>query len=158
MQSLWKTNRHFYPVAFKAIVIFMTMALFLPEAKATGALNPSDEEIADAIYLAEGGARAKAPFGILSVKCEGYDDCRKICLNTIRNNRKRYAEYGYKQYKTFLEFLWHRYAPPEIHPLNRFWLKNVVYFLERNKKNGNEKKKIGRHCQVNKGGSNVCRF
>ena len=93
----------------------------------------SNERIVNAIYLAEGGKKAISPFGILSVKCEGYDACRLICLNTIRNNRKRYADYGYKQYDTFLEFLWHRYAPPEAHPLNKNWLRNVRYFLEKNK-------------------------
>jgi len=101
---------------------------------ALSAFAYTDEQIADAIYLAEGGAKAKVPFGILSVKCEGYDDCRQVCLNTIRNNRKRYADYGYKQYDTYLEFLWHRYAPPTAHPLNQNWLKNVKWFLENPKK------------------------
>lgn len=94
----------------------------------------TDAEIADAIYKAEGGAKAKKAFGILSVKCEGYNECRQVCLNTIRNNRKRYKEYGYKKYKTYLEFLASRYAPvgAENDPrgLNRNWLKNVKYFLK----------------------------
>ena len=97
--------------------------------------NWTDNEIADAIYLAEGGEKASSPFGILSVKCEGYDACRQICLNTIRNNRRRYAEWGYKEHATYLEFLWHRYAPPKAHPLNRHWLKNVLFFLEKGRQN-----------------------
>jgi hypothetical protein len=100
---------------------------------ALSAFAYTDEQIADAIYLAEGGAKAKVPFGILSVKCDGYDDCRQVCLNTIRNNRKRYADYGYKQYDTYLEFLASRYAPigasNDPTNLNKNWLKNVKYFL-----------------------------
>ena len=41
--------------------------------------NWSDEEIVNAIYKAEGGSKAVKPFGILSVHCAGYDDCRQVC-------------------------------------------------------------------------------
>lgn len=123
------------------ILISIAFLFFLPSALA----NYTDEEIADAIYLAEGGVKAKVPFGILSVKCDGYNDCRKVCLNTIRNNRKRYKKYGYKKYKTFLEFLASRYAPVgasnDPHNLNRYWLKNVKYFLQ-HKKTQKKKGKI----------------
>lgn len=95
----------------------------------------TDNEIADAIYKAEGGEQTNFPYGIKSVKCKGKKECRKICLNTIRNNRKRYTEYGYKQYKTFLEFLASRYAPIGVKNdpkgLNKHWLKNVRYFLNK---------------------------
>jgi len=96
----------------------------------------TDNQIADAIFKAEGGSKAKSPFGILSVKCEGYNGCRRICLNTIRNNRKRFADYGYKEYPDFLSFLQSRYAPTknatnDPKGLNRNWLKNVRYFLKK---------------------------
>lgn len=94
--------------------------------------NYTNQEIANAIYKAEGGKKAKKPFGILSVECNRYKECRQICLNTIKNNRKRYQDYGYKQYDTFLEFLASRYAPIKSHPLNEYWLKNVLYFLNKN--------------------------
>ena len=93
----------------------------------------TNEQIADAIYLAEGGKKAKVPFGILSVKCNGYDECRQICLNTIANNRIRYADYGHKQFDTYLEFLASRYCPigaDNDNGTNKYWLKNVLYFLE----------------------------
>lgn len=115
-------------ILFVLLAIIIVIFLFMRLARAE---EYTDEEIADAIYFEEGGVKAIKPFGILSVKCEGYEDCRQVCLNTIKNNRKRYADYGYKQYNTFLEFLWHRYAPPEAHPLNKNWLKNVRYFLKR---------------------------
>jgi len=93
----------------------------------------TNEQIADAIYKAEGGSKAKKPYGILSIPCDGEESCRVICINTIRNNRKRYKDYGHKKYDTYLKFLASRYAPigAENDPtnLNENWLKNVKYFL-----------------------------
>jgi len=93
----------------------------------------NDNDIVNAIYLAEGGEKAVKPFGILSVKCKDYQECKEICLNTVKNNRKRYIEYGYKKYNTFLEFLASKYAPIGANNdptnLNKNWLKNVRYFL-----------------------------
>ena len=93
----------------------------------------TNEKIADAIYLAEGGRKAISPFGILSVKCEGYDACRRICLNTIHNQRIRHSNHNCRL--TFLECLANRYAPTknatnDPNKLNRFWLSNIRYFLE----------------------------
>lgn len=92
----------------------------------------SNDAIANAIYKAEGSEKAKKPYGILSVPCEGEKDCRKICLNTIRNQRIRHAKHdcGF----TYLECLSRRYAPISAKNdplmLNQFWLGNVTYFLE----------------------------
>ena len=99
----------------------------------------SDLEIAEAIWQAEGGVKATYPYGIRSVLCEGLAECRKICLNTVRNNRKRYIVYGYKQYPDFLSFLASRYAPTkncenDLRGLNNNWLKNVRYFLTKGAK------------------------
>ena len=89
----------------------------------------SVNSLADAIYLAEGAENARKPFGILSVPCHGYGECRQICINTIRNNIRRYADYGYADYPTYLDFLANRYAPigagNDPTNLNINWLKNV---------------------------------
>jgi len=93
---------------------------------------PSSEvsRIVDAIYLAEGGAKAK--YGIKSVPCTTLSTCRKICENTVRNNYRRWQASGMK--KPFLVFLRDRYAPLEAHPLNANWLRNVEFFLNRGAK------------------------
>lgn len=97
--------------------------------------NYTDEEIVNAIYIAEGGSKAKYLYGIRSVKYKNEADAKRICLNTVRNNRKRYLKYGYKEYKTFLEFLASRYAPIGVKNdpknLNRNWLRNVKKNLEK---------------------------
>ena len=94
--------------------------------------NFTNEQIANAIFLAEGGYKADFLYGIVSVKYKDEADARRICVNTIRNNRKRYADYGYKQYSTYLEFLQSRYCPigcSNDKGDNKYWLKNVIWFL-----------------------------
>lgn len=86
------------------------------------------DQIADAIYVAEGGARAKKPYGILSVPCDSQSSCRAVCLNTIRNNLKRWERAG--RPGEYIDFLASRYAPPTAHPLNRNWKPNVVKILK----------------------------
>lgn len=95
---------------------------------------------ANAIYLAEGGSNAQYPYGIRSVKCQGQEECRKVCVRTIKNNAKRYKNYGYRKYPSFIQFLGSRFCPTEGRNLSKSekclngnWQKNVLYFLERNK-------------------------
>ena len=113
-----------------ALLLALLLVLFFVGSNSQ---NYTDEQIINAIYKAEGSEKAKKPFGILSVPCEGYDSCRQICLNTVKNNRKRYADYGHKDYDTYLEFLASRYCPigadNDPKGLNKNWLKNVRYFL-----------------------------
>lgn len=94
--------------------------------------NYTDDQIANAIYKAEGGKKAQYLYGIRSVKYRNEVEARKICLNTIRNNRKRFTNYGYKKHATYLEFLASRYCPIGCNNdwgCNKNWLKNVKWFL-----------------------------
>jgi hypothetical protein len=92
----------------------------------------TNEEIVDAIYLAEGGLKTNYPFGIKSVNCQGYDECRQVCVNTVERNKVRYAQYGYKQYKDFLNFLGSRYCPLSVEGCDT-WVPNVKFFLNKEK-------------------------
>lgn len=89
----------------------------------------TDTQLCNAIFLAEGGYKAQYLYGIRSVHYKDETEARKICLNTIRNNRKRFL--NQTKYKDYLEFLANRYCPVSAHPLNKNWLKNVKYFLEK---------------------------
>jgi hypothetical protein len=95
--------------------------------------NIPTNTIVDAIYVAEGGKKTKHPFGILSVKCSGYGECRKICINTVNNNKRRYGNYTGKM--DFIEFLGNRYCPVgagnDPQGLNKNWVKNVKALLVR---------------------------
>ena len=91
----------------------------------------TDNEIADAIYKAENSV--KYPYGVRSIDTKGDKDyARKICLNTIRNNRKRFIRQS--EYKDFIEFLGSRYCPVSAHPLNINWVRNVRFFLNQARK------------------------
>jgi len=81
------------------------------------------EKIVDAVYKIEGGAKARKPFGILSVPCKDFDDCRRVCKNTVQNNYKRWTKAG--RPGDYLAFLAARYAPVQCHPLNKNWLPNL---------------------------------
>lgn len=112
------------------LVTLATSLLAVPTLYAEQSINYN--LIVDAIYHAEGGARAKKLFGVLSVPCEGYAGCRKVALNTVKNNHKRWQKAGAKG--DYLEFLAKRYAPigakNDPKNLNRNWLKNVRHFLK----------------------------
>ena len=94
-------------------------------------IQPLVDDYVAAIYKAEGGAAAKKPFGVLSVPCSGYTDCKRVCENTVRNNYVRWIKAG--RPGEFTAFLGSRYAPVEAHPLNRNWVKNVnaLLYVER---------------------------
>ena len=93
------------------------------------------EKLADAIYISEGGNATVFPYGIKSVSCKGETACRRICINTINNNVKRFNNYGYKKHETYLEFLASRYCPigakDDPTGLNKNWIKNVRFYYEK---------------------------
>lgn len=105
--------------------LFLFWALFVGLFTAVGCVFAEDftcEEIADAIYIAEGKELARQPYGIETYECEGAE-CRRICINTIRNQVKRHNKHdcGF----TYAECLSRRYCPPN----HKVWLKNVKYWL-----------------------------
>jgi hypothetical protein len=88
-------------------------------------------QICDSIYRAEGGAKAKYLYGIRSVHYRDVSHAQQICLRTVRHARRDWLKAGRKG--DFLLFLSKRYCPigcDNDRGSNRFWLKNVRYFLE----------------------------
>lgn len=110
----------------------------LAASLARGEESWTDTQIVEAIFQAEGGAKAQFLYGIRSVRYDSPAEALKICFNTVRNNRKRYADYGHKQFSSYLEFLASRYCPTKgklskaERRLNRHWIRNVRYFLALN--------------------------
>jgi hypothetical protein len=111
--------RYFIP----AVVIMLSLIVI-----ASCRAEYTNEAIADAIYLAEGGKRAKVPYGILSVKVKDEAEARRVCINTIRNHKKRHANHNCGL--DFITCLGNRYCPPTAHALNKNWVKNVKHFLK----------------------------
>ena len=87
----------------------------------------TNEKIADAIYLAEGGKKARVLYGILSIKTT---NPKQVCLNTIKNHRLRHKKHSCKL--DFIVCLGNRYCPSSVDFIgNRNWIRNVNKFLER---------------------------
>jgi len=91
----------------------------------------TDTEIVNAIYKAENSVRY--PYGIKSINTNGDPVyARKICFNTVRNNRKRFA--NQTEYKDFILFLADRYCPKIVDPIgNKNWKVNVKFWLDKQK-------------------------
>jgi hypothetical protein len=83
-------------------------------------------KLADAIYLAEGGKKASVPYGILSIKVKDETDARRICLNSIRNNQKRFGDVSDAE---FIRRMADRWCPISANPIgNANWKRNVAFF------------------------------
>jgi hypothetical protein len=89
----------------------------------------TDEQVCDAIYIAEGGANTNHPYGILAHY--KHTAPRQACLNTVAHARRDWNGQG-----DFLSFLAARYAPigasNDPQGLNRHWLSNVTRILNAN--------------------------
>lgn len=102
-------------ILFTALLITTTAQAQLPAAE--------QQRIANAIYRIEGGAKASKPYGILSVKVTSEPDARRVCLNTINNNWRRWQTAGATNY--FGDFIGDRYCPAAADPTgNRNWKRN----------------------------------
>lgn len=127
LYSYQPSKKPFWPIILALCLLMLLLASLCQGAE----IEYSNEQIAEAIFRAENSK--KYPYGIKSVNTHGNKEyARKICLNTIRNNRKRFAKQA--KYKDFISFLGSRYCPttiPNEYALNRNWVKNVNYFLAR---------------------------
>ena len=86
-------------------------------------VKPNFQKLVEAIGKAENSI--KYPYGIKSINTHGNKTyARQICLNTVRNNYKRWIIAG--QPKPFIEFLGDRYCPKVSDPMGHaVWARNV---------------------------------
>jgi len=95
--------------------------------KAAWAESYSDDQIATAIYYAEGGAHTSHPYGILAHY--KHTTPRQACLNTIAHARRDWNGKG-----DFITFLGSRYCPVgaanDPRGLNKNWVRNVTKILK----------------------------
>ena len=115
-----------------ALLITCSMPLtasaeFIPDTK------EKVNQLVNAIYKAENST--KYPYGIKSIDTKGNKEyARKICVNTVKNNVKRWKDSVKKGDKrSYLRFLGDRFCPPKAHKKNVNWLPNVRWFLKQHK-------------------------
>ena len=108
--------------------IIFVMAVYFGLIGLCTAEAPTDAQIADAIFIAEGGHNTNYPYGILTKY--KHTTPRQACLNTIAHARRDWNGKG-----DFIEFLGARYCPVgaanDPTGLNKNWIKNVKYVLAR---------------------------
>ena len=109
---------------FKILVVTLILALM---CKACFAEVFTNSQIASAIYKAEGGTKTNYPYGILTKY--KHTTPRQACLNTIEHARRDFNG------GDFVSFLGSRYCPVgaanDPQGLNKNWIKNVKYFLNK---------------------------
>ena len=114
------------------VIILLLLSLLFLLLDSCSAETINIEKLADAIFLAEGGYKATYLYGIRSVKYENEEEARRICINSIKNNIKRWEKAGRPE--DFITFMSRRYAPigakNDPNNLNKNWVKNVRYFYE----------------------------
>ena len=113
----------------KALIL---MGLMMITASGNASAEIEFNQIADAIYYAEGGKKASTPYGVHYKGCswETKPYCRKICINTIRNKYATWLKINKKRPNSeFISYLGSKYAPLSDSPLNANWEANVKWFL-----------------------------
>lgn len=106
-----------------AIISLVFASLLLVGCQEAHAEGIDVGRLADAIYKAENSVRY--PYGIKSINTHGdMVYARRICINTIKNNIKRWQVAGCP--KEFIEFLGDRYCPKADDPKgHKVWARNV---------------------------------
>lgn len=108
--------------------IIMILLLFILSSSVFAEI-PTDK-IANAIYKAEGGSKTRHPYGILTKY--KHTTPRQACINTINHAKRDWDGKG-----DFISFLGSRYCPigakNDPKGLNKNWVKNVNYFLNKDK-------------------------
>ncbi len=126
--ALFHSPNPWYKDKLGCIIAITIMLILVLMALARADEVYTDNQIANAIYYAEGGIKTRHPYGIKSINTYGNKDyARKICLQSIQNAKKRWLKAGMPE--DFIVFMGRRYSPPNINPN---WVKLVKYFLKRN--------------------------
>jgi hypothetical protein len=90
------------------------------------------DAVADKIYTVEGGARAKVPYGILSVHVRDAVEARWVCELTVWHAYSAWSAAEHRQ--PFVDYLADRYCPPSADTEgNSHWKRNMRKLLSNNR-------------------------
>ena len=118
---------------YTRILLILLLLNLTPLCMNKGHCELDSQRLANAIFKAEGGYEASYLYGIRSISYKDEAEARRICLNTINNQKKRHR--AHKCGLSFLTCLRNRYAPLQVKNdpkgLNSNWLRNVKYFYNK---------------------------
>ena len=135
-QSHWESAKVLVICLLGAAIICLFSQCTMQPARASE-VEYSNEAIVNAIWVIEGKHKAQYAYGIRSVKYSSLAEARRICLNTVRNNRVRFAKQN--KYTDYLDFLASRYCPTSgklsnaEQRLNKYWIGNLRKQLAKSK-------------------------
>lgn len=118
-----------------AVMAIVGLFILLASCTLSHANEPINvNRLANAIYMSEGGAKTRHPYGILA-KYKTTTP-RQACINTIKTNIRKWNKAGMTgSYKEFIVFMSKTYCPigakNDPTGLNRHWVKNTTYYYER---------------------------
>ena len=88
-----------------------------------------EQRLVDAIYKAEGGAKARVPYGILSVSVHSTAEARAACERTIHHNLTSWRSNGSQGDP--IVWIASTYCPASDDPAgHRNWIRNVRWIYE----------------------------
>lgn len=118
-------------------LIVLILSLIVMAAPAFAA-ESDYAKLANAIYLTEGGAKAKVPYGIFYKGCDWQNAqfCRIIAINTLKHIHSRFQAQTRSNdllgpnNEAYIRFAAETYCPKSADPVGHSrWIKNVTYFL-----------------------------
>ena len=95
----------------------------------------NENKMCETIYKAEGGVKAKKPYGVL----HGYNtirQCRESCYKKIEKYYKDFKKHGGFGIKNFINYSARRYVGSGGGVGEENWVKNVEYFYFLDKAKG----------------------
>ena len=110
----------------------LTLTIILLTATARASMPDGFEErMADAIWKAEGGSKTKWPYGVKSVKVVSVAEARRVTINSVRNNWRRWEKAGKPE--PFIKFMARRWCPELSDPVgHRNWVRNMTVLMGKN--------------------------
>lgn len=112
----------------KMIAAVLALALLPAMAMAAPPAGFADK-MADAIYKAEGGSKTKWPYGVKSVKVKDAAEARRVTINSVNNNWRRWEQAG--KPGEFIPFMAARWCPVAADPVgNKNWTANVTRLMK----------------------------
>jgi len=104
-----------------SIIVLLLCALPIQAA-------PDMDRLLDAVYLAEGGKKARVPYGITTVRVNSPSHGRSIARRTLTRALRERPDLPWIEATAMV------YCPSESDPKgHRNWKKNVLYFYNRKK-------------------------
>jgi hypothetical protein len=128
VRLIYRAKRIAHRLGYK-LAALVPVLLLLASLQVNAACPPGfPEKMADVIYKAEGGSKTKWPYGVKSVKVKDAAEARRVTINSVKNNWRRWEKAG--KPGGFIPFMAARWCPVAADPVgNKNWTANVTRLM-----------------------------